>query len=197
MKQVQILECNKKPQLSGRIDLSVMERIVDIPFVSFFTDREEEWNDEEHIYPINTYYYKTTEFQLTHKLALFKYILMNSPKKLYIPSIITERSKKYVMNNDELFQWFTEGYECTNGANDIIKMKDFYKGFQASELYCSKTKEQKRTLNYKGFIEYISSSVAFKGKYYDDQKKINGISYYERIIKYKLKEKEVECKVSC
>lgn len=191
MKQVQILECNKKPQLSGRMDPAVMDRIIDIPFESYFTANQEEWDDEAHIYPIDSYY-KSTEFQASHKTALFKFILDNSPKELYIPDIIKDRSKKYVMNNDELYDWFTETYESTNDDSDILKMKDVYKIFQDSELYCSKTKEQKRMLNYKGFIEYISTSIAFKGKYKNDKKKINGESYYERIVKYKLKEVEVE-----
>ena len=114
--------------------------------------------------------------------------MKNSPKELYIPDIIKDRSKKYVMNNDEVYDWFVEHYELTNDEKDIIKMKDLYKEFQASELYESKNKEQKRMLNYKGFIEYISTSIAFKGKYKNDMKKIDGVVYTERIIKYKLKE---------
>jgi hypothetical protein len=47
-------------------------------------------------------------------------------------------------------------------------------------------------LNYKGFIEYISTSIAFKGKYKNDMKRINGVTYSERIVKYKLKEVEDE-----
>jgi phage/plasmid-associated DNA primase len=191
MRQVQVLECNKKPQLSGRMDPAVMDRIVDIPFESYFTSNPEEWDDAAHIYPIDSYY-KSTEFQASHKTALFNYIINNSPKELYIPDIIKDRSKKYVMNNDELYDWFTEAYELTNDDKDILKMKSVYTLFQDSELYCSKTKEQKRVLNYKGFIEYISTSIAFKGKYKNDKKTINGDTYHERIMKYKLKEVEIE-----
>ena len=191
MRQVQVLECNKKPQLSGRMDPAVMDRIVDIPFESYFTSNPEEWDDAAHIYPIDSYY-KSTEFQASHKTALFNYILNNSPKELYIPDIIKDRSKRYVMNNDELYDWFTELHESTNDDKDILKMKSVYTLFQDSELYCSKTKEQKRVLNYKGFIEYISTSIAFKGKYKNDKKTINGDTYHERIMKYKLKEVEIE-----
>jgi len=191
MRQVQVLECNKKPQLSGRMDPAVMDRIVDIPFESYFTSNPEEWDDAAHIYPIDSYY-KSTEFQASHKTALFNYIINNSPKELYIPDIIKDRSKRYVMNNDELYDWFTELHESTNDDKDILKMKEVYTRFQDSELYCSKTKEQKRVLNYKGFIEYISTSIAFKGKYKNDMKKINGVVYTERIMKYKLKEVEIE-----
>lgn len=191
MKQVQILECNKKPQLSGKIDESVMDRIVDIPFVSYFTTDPEQWDEAQNIYPLNTRF-KSSEFQFSHRCALFKYILDNAPKELYIPPIIKERSSKFVMNNDELYDWFNETYELTNDDKDILKMKDVYKEFQAGELYQSKNKEQKRLLNYKGFIEYISTSIAFKGKYYNDMKKIDGVVYTERIIKYRLKENDTE-----
>ena len=37
------------------------------------------------------------------------------------------------MNNDELYDWFTETYESTNDDSDILKMKDVYKIFQDSE----------------------------------------------------------------
>ena len=191
MKQVQILECNKKPQLSGKIDESVMDRIVDIPFVSYFTTDQEQWDETQNIYPLNTRF-KSSEFQLSHRCALFKYILNNAPKELYIPPIIKERSSKFVMNNDELYDWFNEIYQLTNDEKNILKMKDIYKEFQNSELYQSKNKEQKRLLNYKGFIEYISTSIAFKGKYFNDMKKIDGVVYTERIIKYIIKEKEAE-----
>jgi hypothetical protein len=195
MKQVQILECNKKPQLSGRMDPAVMDRIIDIPFESYFTANEDEWDDKAHIYPIDSYY-KSSGFQSSHKTALFKYIMTTAPKTLYIPIIIKERSKKYVMNNDEMYDWMSENYEATNDENDILKMKDVYNIFRDSELFCSKTKEQKRGLNYKGFIEYMSTSIAFKGKYKNDMRKINGVTYTERIIKYKLKPKEPEEHIS-
>ena len=67
-------------------------------------------------------------------------------------------------------------------------MKDVYKLFKDSEFFCSKTKEEKRKLNYKGFISSIDKSVAFQGKYYNDTKCINGFTYGERIIKFTVKD---------
>ena len=51
-----------------------------------------------------------------------------------------------------------------------------------------KSKEEKRKLNYKGFIGAVNKSIAFQGKYFNDMRKINGNVFTERIIKYKLKE---------
>lgn len=188
MVQVMVLECNEKPKLSGKMNHAVMERIIDVPFVSKFVSNLDDVNEEANIYPINSYY-KSHEFQQDHKCALFKYILDNATKELFIPSIIQKRSIEYVMDSDELYEWFGEEYELTNNKDDILKMKDVYSLFKESEFFCSKTKEEKRKLNYKGFISSIDKSVAFQGKYYNDMKKINGVVYTERIIKFKVKDK--------
>jgi phage/plasmid-associated DNA primase len=187
MKQTQVLECNKKPKLSGRIDQSVLERIVDIPFISHFTSNLEDVDETNHIYPVNTFY-KSSEFQQEYKCALFRYILNNARKELFLPPCITARSANFVMDSDELFEWFNENYELTSSKDDILKMVDVYDLFKSSDFFQEKTKEEKRKLNKKGFIEAIASSVAFKGKYFNDTKKINDFTDGERIIKYKLKE---------
>jgi hypothetical protein len=68
------MECNAKLKFSGRIDQSVLNRVRDIPFVSHFTSDESLWSDENHIYPVNSYY-KSNEFKKEHRIALFHYIL--------------------------------------------------------------------------------------------------------------------------
>ena len=187
MKGCLMFECNKKPKIAGRIDQSVMERIVDIPFESHFTSDMDRVDIEKHIYPVNTSY-KTEDFQQTHKIALFHYILSNAPKDLYLPKCIVERSRNYVMDSDELYEWFSENYEMTNDPKDVLKMIDIHKLFKESELFSSKNKEEKRLLNKKGFIQKVDESLAFKGYYFNDMKKIDGNVYTERIIKYKLKD---------
>ena len=118
MKQVQVLECNEKPKLSGTMNPAVLERIVDVPFVSRFISDPQDVDEENNIYLINKHY-KTFEFQQEHKCAMFKYILDNAVKELYIPSIIKNRSANYVMDSDELYGWFSEHYELTNEKDDI------------------------------------------------------------------------------
>ena len=187
MKQVQVLECNEKPKLSGTMNPAVLERIIDVPFVSKFISDPQDVDEENNIYLINKHY-KTYEFQQEHKCALFKYIMDNAMRELYIPPCIKNRSANYVMDSDELYQWFSENYELTNEKDDILKMKDIYSLFKDSEFFAEKTKEEKRKLNYKGFIGAVNKSIAFQGKYFNDTKYINGFTYGERIIKYKLKE---------
>ena len=92
-------------------------------------------------------------------------------RELYIPPCVKYRSANYVMDSDELYQWFSENYELTNEKDDILKMKDIYSLFKDSEFFAEKTKEEKRKLNYKGFIGAVNKSIAFQGKYFNDTKK--------------------------
>ena len=67
-------------------------------------------------------------------------------------------------------------------------MNNVYNLFKDSEFFNEKSKEEKRKLNYKGFIGAVNKSIAFQGKYFNDMKKINGNVFTESFIKYKLKE---------
>ena len=84
MLQTLILECNEKLRIAGKIDNSVLERILDIPFVSTFTSNNELVDTTNNIHPANTEY-KTDKFKREHRCALFKYIVDNADKNLYIP----------------------------------------------------------------------------------------------------------------
>ena len=56
MKQVQVLECNEKPKLSGTMNPAVLERTIDVPFVSKFISDPQDVDEENNIYLINKYY---------------------------------------------------------------------------------------------------------------------------------------------
>ena len=184
MKQMQVLECNTRPNIKGQIGEAVGDRILDIPFISYFTSNETEWDAPNHIYPINLYF-KTTEFKQEFRSVLFKYLLMNSSPTLYVPSCIVQRTNDFLLSKDIIYEWMSENYEFTNDSNDILKMKDVYHEFTESEFFREMDKKAKREHNKKGFIQIIASSVAFKSKYYNDTKKINGFTYGERIVKFK------------
>jgi len=188
MCQVLLLECNQLLKLSGKIDTSVLERIVVIKFVCTFTKNLNEVDEENNIYPVNTYY-KTTEFQKNHKIALFKYLLDEAPKEIYIPDVVKECSKEYVCDSDEFLVWFNENYE-KGEETDIIKLKDLYDNFKSSETYNNLSKEMKRKYNKKKMIDNISSNIVLKKYYKNDMKKINGNTYTERIHNYKKKMEE-------
>ncbi len=54
MLQTLILECNEKLRIAGKIDTSVLERVLDIPFVSTFTSNLDLVDEKNNIYPADT-----------------------------------------------------------------------------------------------------------------------------------------------
>jgi len=191
MNQVQMLECNQKPKISGKIDTSVIERVYEIPFVCTYTKHEYEVDHKNNIFIVNTDY-KTSAWQKKHKHALFKYLLDVAPAKIYLPKIIIEASREYVFGSDAFIVWFKENYEKTENDKDIVKIKDLFDDLKESEIYNNFTKEEKRNLTKKKLIENIASSPLLKEHYFNDSKTINKVKYNERINFYKKKDKNTE-----
>jgi phage/plasmid-associated DNA primase len=184
LKQVQLLECNEKLQLSGTMNDAILDRIVDIPFVSHFTEVDEA-DTINHIYPINKLY-KTNEWREEHRCALFN-IILQGHRELYIPKKIKDLSKEYVMSSDEIYAWIKETYDV--GTNDdIIKTKDLYMAFCDSAVYRQFSKDEKRLMTKKKFVSMIANSVSFKGQYKVNEKMINGVRYDERLHGWKVRE---------
>lgn len=188
MNQVQMLECNVKPALSGTMNEAILERIVDIPFDSYFTSDPSMVNAENNIYPVNTDY-KLASFRQEHKSALFHVLLEHNT--LYISPTIKKRSTEYVMSSDDIYTWMKENYD-EGTKDDIITAIDLYKVYSGSETFTNMSKEERRMMTKKKFIELLKSSIAFKGKFFDTIKTINNVKYYDRIHCWKKKMPEPE-----
>ena len=78
-----------------------------------------------------------------------------------------------------------ENYIKTDNKKDIIPLKEIYNIFKDSEIYINSTKEQKRKMNYKNFIEKIKNNIFFRSYL-----KIKNDTYY--LINYILNEKKIE-----
>jgi phage/plasmid-associated DNA primase len=167
-----ILEANMKPMLDGNMDDAILERILDIPFPNSFT------NDIEKIDNIKYFkanpLYKEENFKKQHYSALFKYILDNTDNELYVPEEIKERSKSYVMDNDDFLGWITDNYILTDDDNDVIKIKDIFNCYKNGDYYNNMTKKQKRQNNYKNFNEKIKHHLVLRKKYREKTEKMNG-----------------------
>lgn len=173
MLQTLILECNEKLRIAGKIDNSVLERILDIPFVSTFTSNNELVDTTNNIHPANTEY-KTDKFKREHRCALFKYIVDNADKNLYIPDCIISRSKEYVMSSDILYTWINNNYVKVDDPNEFVKVKDMYDLFKSSDCYINMIKSEKRFYNKKLFSDKLKRHVVFKKSFSDVWSKING-----------------------
>ena len=167
-----IIECNKKLLLSGRMDTSVLERIVDIPFESTFVSNPEDVDEGRGIYQGNTLY-KTDAWQKEHACAMFHYILEHADKTLYVPERIKNLSKQYVLGSDEMFSWCMESYEPTDDKV-FVKLKDVFDLYKASDLYSNLTKLERRNLNKTAFTELIRHHIVLKKQYRNDNVRLNG-----------------------
>ena len=184
---VLIIELNKKLLLSGRMDTSVLERIVDIPFESTFVSNPDDVDESKGIYQGNLEY-KTEAWQIEHSCAFFHYILDNAPAKLYIPERIKNLSKQYVLGSDEMYGWMMENYETTADNSEYVKVKDVFDLYKASDLYSNLTKLEKRNLNKNAFSELISNHIVLKRQFRNDRVRVAGkFVNCERIHGLKLK----------
>ena len=155
------MECNEKPKLS-EVNEAIQRRILDIPFNSSFVENHiyDKLDDEEKVNVfIGDVYYKSNEFKLMYRQALFillsKYYLKYYHNKcqLAIPMQIDERTRNYMSNSDEIFNIIDEVLVNSNDKNDIIKVKELFEIVKSSEIYLNMNKEEKRKLNYKTLLK--------------------------------------------
>ena len=194
LKTTIVFECNKKPNITGRIDESLIERFVDIPFMSYFTDDEYELKHNPRAKQQNSYL-KEDEFKLKHKCALFIYLIENAPKQVYIPNNIKKRTREYLLDNDELYTWFLDNYQ--QEQNSFVKVKDVYYQWKSSDLFLNLSKKEKRKNNEKFFKRTIDENIELRKYYIDihnyynennERKKVNSV-----LLNWKIKENINDC----
>ena len=109
----------------------------------------------------------------------------DSNYNIKIPDVIDVRTREYMQNSDAFYNVIEENYIKTDNKKDIIPLKEIYSIFKESEIYINSTKEQKRKLNYKNFIEKIKTNIFFRSYL-----KVKNDTYY--LINYILNEKKIE-----
>ena len=175
LKATHIMETNSKPKIDGRIDDSYIRRLVDIPFVSTFTNDKQllSETDRQNTYKADTSY-KTEEWKKEYKHILFWYLIDFSKayklkygyeciEKVEICDEVINRTKEYLENSDEKFDWFKNTYQKKKG--EYIQIKDIFDFFKQSDYYINLPKKDKREENYTNFIKYIMENVNFRAYY--------------------------------
>ena len=183
-----IMECNKRPAISGRADNSFFRRLIDIHFPTNFVDSVDDILD--HTYKLKDPTLKSDDFKESCKYALFK-ILCEAKQNIYIPKHIKERTQKFLLNNDEFFCFLSEYYEKTDDSNNYIKINDMYNLYKTTETYRNFTKEEKREMNRTAFIDIIQANPQTK-KFYRERQQINKQALRNILVNYKCKENESE-----
>jgi phage/plasmid-associated DNA primase len=142
------MELNVKLKFSGKPTNAEIRRFMDILFESTFTDDENLLNDKtlSNIHPMNKHY-KSRDFQTSHLCSLFKYIIDNADTEIYNPECVRERTKCYIEGEDTFANWYKEEYEITGNENDLVKVKDMFEKYKASDDYVNMKKEDRPNLN--------------------------------------------------
>jgi phage/plasmid-associated DNA primase len=173
-----VLECNTKPELNGKIEDAIANRLIDIHFQSTFTSDEERLQEENH-YRASPDIKQLKTLQ-KYRCALFIYILTNAQNTIYIPPIVLSRGNEYLDDSDEILIWIKENYEKQKSS--FVTIKDLFDNFKKSDIYTS----HKKYHILKKFKNYISSCPATQLDVIE-RKKINGIDYYNILLNWSLK----------
>ena len=181
-----IFECNKKPNVNGKIDEAIIDRFVDVLFQSYFTNDKEQLETNPNAKPKNEAF-KQLDFQNIHRCALFDYLVQHGEKDLYVANCVKDRTRDYLLDNDELFSWFIENYE--KETDEILKVKDVLQEYKSSELYSNMSKAQKRLCNDKNFRQMIETNIELR-KYFVDRKMVDGKAFKSILMGWTKKKNE-------
>jgi len=168
-----VLELNKMINLQGRVDDAVVERLVGVRFPNFFTNDQEQLDNNPNAKKGNPFY-KKHEFRIKYKHALFKFLL-DSPNELYICAKAKNDTREYLLDNDDMYNWFIDNYEKTDDKTAFIKIKTIYDLWKTSDLYNNMSKSSKRKANMKNFKQnHILDNNEMKKYYIEDSSRMVG-----------------------
>jgi len=160
-----IMEVNARLKFdTNKISDGESRRFIDVLFESTFTDDPTILKDPTRInvYPCDEKF-KSTQFKKSHRCALFKYIIDNAEKDIYIPNIVNKRTAEYIDSNDEFYAWFEENYELTTNQEDIVKIKNVFEKYKCSDIYINLYKKERPTLS--RFTNDIITHKYLRSKY--------------------------------
>ncbi len=188
-----VIECNIKPRISGDQALYCnVRRIIDLLFSNRFTMNKEDIDVENGVYQANPLY-KNSMWMEKMKCAWFDVICEDGGDdgKMYIAEAVKNRSKEFLMNSDDLYNWFNETYEedpVEQEKKTIIPLKKIYEDeFRGSEFYQSLTlKERDAEWKFKHFKNKITQNL-FLSKIFKPRIKRDNVEYTNVFVGYKLK----------
>jgi len=198
----QVCELNKKCPMVGDLGDSIARRLREIPFVSTYTNIKELLDKKEvlsNVYKANPYY-KTVEFQEKFKYALFIYLIRYCKKweqqhqqtvcqKLYACNAVSQLTKKYIEENDNVFNILKQHYVLDMDDNTAMcPAREFWVYFKDSDFYRTLTKqEQNKTYSEKAVIDHLRSSTSTR-IYFNDKFSVKNaagkIRTYRNILRF-------------
>ena len=170
-----VLEANDLPKMS-EVNEAIDRRIRIVPFCNLFISGDkflklDEDTKKTGVFQANTFY-KTEEFQNEYKQALFeilRYSLESDGERIIeIPDECQEFNKSYLQDSDYIYQFLTENYKCVEDSKEFIYINDIYELFVDSSYYKNLSRDQRKGMNKKNFVETMRNNLFlrkfFKGK---------------------------------
>lgn len=173
-----VMECNTKPEISGKKDTAILDRMIIIPFIMTFTDDKELIETEPNKYKLKNPLYKEETFKQEHYCALFNYLITEYiTNDLYIPLACKKLGADYLLDKDDFANWFLDVYK--EGPDDqfsLITIKDLH----AKYLEMNKMGGRElRTMTCKKFVDMIKDHILLKNHFID----AHGRRYNKRITR--------------
>lgn len=164
-----IIECNERPRLKGRVDDSLLRRLLDLLFGSTFKSTQEEVDElggaKNNVFLADRNI-KDREQVVKRRCAFIKVIIDEGENEIYEPAKVKARSRAFLMNNDELLTWFKEEFEeveekkVAETKKTFMRMKDIYKHFKNCDFFTKMSSTDKREKwSYSRFKENIMSNI--------------------------------------
>ena len=109
--------------------------------------------------------------------------------RLFVSSKITERTKHYIEDNDNIFMVLKQHYtKDMSNKNNYVKFKEFWCFFKDSDFYRTLSKyEQNKQFCEKNVIEHLKTSTSTRIFFKDvlNFKKPNGdVVSYRNVLRY-------------
>ncbi len=156
-----IVEVNKLCKFDDD-GVSLEDRIIIVPFISYFTDAYEEWNIAEHIYPkdINLDIWLRTNWNAFMPIVMEHAKEMNRTKGINLHEFETPEMRKevkeYVSRGNDLYQFFKDHYKFTESNEDTIR----------AELIRTKYRQEtKHRVSAADFVQMIRDNNLLKRRY--------------------------------
>ncbi len=142
-------ESNIEPIYKGDIMDAEMDRIVEIPFNSRFTDRDQEVDPGKGVYSMNRKY-KDKEWKDSMRCAyldiliIFFKKLMDNMFKPPMPGTIKKKTSNHLSKSSDYASWFFENYEKDEDGNSVVRFQDLWNAWSIVNIPLPKTiKRQK------------------------------------------------------
>jgi phage/plasmid-associated DNA primase len=110
--------------------VSLEDRIIIVPFISYFTDEQDKWCEERHIYPKDIH----LDVWLDANWNAFLKILMEHAKTMdrthginlneFETPEMRKEVKDYVSRGNDLYQFVSDNYNLTDDDSDQIRIQD-------------------------------------------------------------------------